>query len=46
MQGEFYPGNDIRGHQQGEFYPGILVTHGPHPGSTMTSHVFLARQHP
>ena len=42
MQGEFYPGYDIRGPQQGEFYPGILVVHGPHPGSAMNIHVLLA----
>lgn len=41
MQGEFYPGYDIRGPQQGEFYPGILVTHGPRPGSAMGNHVHL-----
>ena len=41
MQGEFYPGNDIRGRQQGKFYPGILVAHGPHPGSAMTNQVHL-----
>lgn len=41
MQGEFYPGNDIGGQQQGEFYPGILVAHGPHPGSAMTNQVHL-----
>ena len=27
---------------QGEFYPGILVAHGPHPGSAMTNQVHLA----
>lgn len=41
MQGEFYPGNDIRGQQQGEFYPDILVAYGPHPGSAMTNQVHL-----
>ena len=46
MQGEFYPGYDIRGPQQGEFYPGILVVHGLHPGSAMIIHVLLARQRP
>ena len=42
MQGEFYPGYDIRGPQQGEFYPGILVAHGLHPGSAMIIHMLLA----
>ena len=46
MQGEFYPGYDIRGPQQGEFYPGILVALGLHPGSAMIIHVLLARQRP
>ena len=46
MQGEFYPGYDIRGPQQGEFCPGILVALGLHPGSAMIIHVFLARQRP
>ena len=46
MQGEFYPGYDIRGPQQGEFYPGILVAHGLHPGSAMIIHMLLARQRP
>ena len=42
MQEEFYPGHDIRGPPQGEFYPGILVAHGPRPGSAMINHVHLA----
>ena len=46
MQGEFYPGYDIRGPQQGEFYPGILVALGLHPRSAMIIHVLLARQRP
>ena len=46
MQGEFYPGYDIRGPQQGEFCPGILVALGLQPGSAMIIHVFLARQRP
>ena len=46
MQGEFYPGYDIRGPQQGEFCPGILVALGLHPGSAMIIHVLLARQRP
>ena len=46
MQGEFYPGYDVRGPQQGEFCPGILVALGLQPGSAMIIHVLLARQRP